>query len=100
MGPQSHVSHSHASTPSGSPLHAPRVVFRSPHRYAPSSHHHVAENQDGIQPVIGAGGNGAPLLTNIPSSPIPPPPNNIGNEISDTQPGKMFIRKDTKEEFN
>ena len=86
-GSHTHASHSHASTPGGSPLHTPNFVgLLSPHRAVPSSHHGQTGSPHRLSSVGSTGGNGS-SPQGIPT-PIPPLAS-VGIELSEVQPGMI-----------
>ncbi|XP_014483013.1 PREDICTED: serine/threonine-protein kinase BRSK2 [Dinoponera quadriceps] len=85
-GCHTHASHSHASTPGSSPLHAPNVAgLLSPHRAVPTSH----MGQTGSPHRLSTGGtttagNGSPTSQSVPTP--TPALANVGIELNEVQP--------------
>ncbi|XP_032667734.1 serine/threonine-protein kinase BRSK2 isoform X1 [Odontomachus brunneus] len=86
-GCHTHASHSHASTPGSSPLHAPNVAgLLSPHRTVPTSH----MGQTGSPHRLSTGGttttagNGSPTSQSVPTP--APALTNVGIELNEVQP--------------
>lgn len=95
-GCHTHASHSHASTPGSSPLHAPNVAgLLSPHRAVPTSHmgqtgspHRLSTG--GTSTTTAAAGNGSPTSQSVPTP--APALTNVGIELNEVQPGELFRR--------
>ncbi|XP_046742921.1 serine/threonine-protein kinase BRSK2 isoform X2 [Diprion similis] len=83
-GSHSYASHSHASTPGGSPLHVPTVAgFLSPHRAVPSSH--LAQSGSPYRLSVVGASSGNSSQTQVMPPPIPPPAS-VGIELNEVQP--------------
>nr|KAF7423201.1 hypothetical protein H0235_008484 [Vespula pensylvanica] len=84
-GCHTHASHSHASTPGGSPLHVPNVPgLLSPHRSVPTSHISQTGSPHRLSAVTTTGGNGTPPSQGVPTP--TPALANVGIELNDVQP--------------
>lgn len=93
-GSHTHASHSHASTPVGSPLHGPNVAgLLSPHRAVPSSHHGQTPIPHRLSTGGAASGNGttpsSTTTTSVSTTPtVVQPLSSVGIELSEIQPSK------------